>query len=157
MGNRSPFRVGDAVTLHTSQNGAQTLLTVKRFDNDGRCMVLSDGTEWRADGKKLFRTGGAYYRGPWLEPTTEADIAHVARRRAVGAIRKFAGKLHMDAAIPTPALLQIMEILKAHPLEEPAGEELAGEELGTENPLPGETAESSHFQGGSPETEIDLK
>jgi hypothetical protein len=118
MANRSPFRVGDAVTLHTGQNGAQSLLTVKAFDNDGRCMVLSDGSEWRADGKRLFRTGGAYYRGPWVERTTEADIAHVGRRRAVGLIRKFADRLHMDSAFPTDALLRIVEIINAHPVED---------------------------------------
>lgn len=118
MANRSPYRVGDAVTVHTSQNGAQSLLTVKGFDNDGRCMILSDDSEWRADGKRLFRTGGAYYRGPWVDRTTDDDVAHVARRRAVGAIRKFADRLHMESAVPTEALLRIVEIINALPPEE---------------------------------------
>ena len=119
MANRSPYRVGDAVTVHTSQNGAQSLLTVKGFDSGGRCLILSDGSEWRADGQRLFRAGGAYYRGPWVARTTEADIAHVARRRAVGAIRKFADRLHMDSPVPTDALLRIMEVLNALPPEQP--------------------------------------
>lgn len=115
MANRSPFRVGDAVTVHTSQNGAQSLLTVKAFESEGRCMVLSDGTEWRTDGKRLFRAGGAWYRGPWVERTNEADVAHVARRRAVGAIRKFADRLHMDSPVPTDALLRIADVIAALP------------------------------------------
>lgn len=115
MANRSPFRVGDAVTIHTSQNGAQSLLTVKAFENDGRCMVLSDDSEWRYDGKRQFRSGGAYYRGPWVERTTAEDISHVARRRAVGAIRKFADRLHMDSAVPTDALLRIVDVINALP------------------------------------------
>lgn len=120
MANRSPFRVGDAVTMHTSQNGAQTLLTVKAFENDGRCMVLSDGSEWRYDGKRQYRAGGAYYRGPWIERTTEDDVTHVARRRAVGAIRKFADRLHMDSPVPTDALLRIVDILNSLPPAEEA-------------------------------------
>lgn len=136
MVNRSPFRIGDAVTVHTSRNGAQSLLTVKAFESEDRCMVLSDDSEWRPDGKRLFRAGGAWYRGPWVERTTEADVAHVARRRAVGVIRKFADQLHMESAVPTDALLRIMDVIAALP-PEPETETEA--ETGLDDERPGKT------------------
>ncbi len=105
---RSPFRVGDRLTVHTEKGGPQSIQSVRAFTHDGRCLELSDGSEWRADGRRQWGHRGSHYTGPWLEPEAEGDAAHVAKRRAIGAIRKFANDLSMDTALDAEALKRIV-------------------------------------------------
>ena len=69
----SPFRVGDRVTVHTSQGGPQGLTVVEKFTHDGRCMVLADGSLWRADGKRQWSFRGSFYKGPTVEREAPGD------------------------------------------------------------------------------------
>lgn len=109
----TPFRVGDRVTVHTQQGGPQSLATVKAFTNDGRCMVLSDGSQWRSDGKRQWSFRGSFYKGPVVEPEREGDGAHIAKRRFIGRIRKFADTLTMDSPLDADALGRIVEHIEA--------------------------------------------
>lgn len=107
----SDFKIGDRVTVHTSQGGPQTLAAVARFTHDGRCMELSDGSEWRADGKRQWGFRGSFYKGPFVEPEREGDAAHIAKRRAIGQIRKFANDLAMDSPLDADALQRIVDLI----------------------------------------------
>lgn len=106
------FRVGDRVTVHSSQAGPQTIATVDRFTHDKRCMVLSDGTEWRADGRRQWGFRGTYYKGPVVEPIREGDEAHVGKRRSIGALRKFADGLTMESPLSAEALRRILDVVE---------------------------------------------
>lgn len=114
----SPFRVGDRVTVHTSQGGPQSLATVAKFTNDGRRMELSDGSEWRSDGKRQWSFRGSFYKGPWVEPIADGDEDHVAKRRIIGRIRKFADGLSMDSALDAPALRRILDAIEREGVED---------------------------------------
>jgi hypothetical protein len=107
------FKVGDRVTIHTGQSGPQSLATVEKFTHTGRCMVLSDGSEWRADGKRQWSFRGSFYKGPFVEPTRDEDGHHVAKRRAIGAIRKWADGLNLDSPLSDEALRRILDLIKA--------------------------------------------
>ena len=108
---KSLFHAGNRVTVHTSQGGPQNLATVVRFTHDGRCMELSDGSEWRADGKRQWSFRGSFYKGPWVEPTADGDDDCIAKRRAIGRIRKFAETLSMDSPLSSEALARILEAI----------------------------------------------
>jgi hypothetical protein len=103
----SEFKVGDTVTVHASQSGPQTIATVKAFTHDGRCMVLSDESQWRADGKRQWGFRGSFYKGPYVEPTQPGDAEFLAKRRSIGFIRKFADGLNMDSPLSPEALKRI--------------------------------------------------
>lgn len=103
------FRVGDRVTVHSGQSGPQCIATVERFTHDKRCMVLSDGTEWRADGRRQWGFRGSFYRGPVVEPLQDGDEAHVSKRRSIGALRKFADGLTMESPLSAEALRRILD------------------------------------------------
>ncbi len=105
------FRVGDRVTIHSGQSGPQSIATVERFTHDKRCMVLSDGSEWRADGRRQWGFRGTYYRGPVVEPVQDGDEAHVGKRRAIGALRKFADGLNMESPLSADALRRILALV----------------------------------------------
>ncbi|WP_448206069.1 hypothetical protein [Azospirillum sp. sgz302134] len=107
------FKVGDQVTVNNSQSGPERIATVKAFTEGNRCMVLSDGTEWRADGRRPWRFGGSFYKGPVVEPTQPGDVDIVAKRRAIGFIRKFAQDLSMDSPLPVEALKRIVDLIQA--------------------------------------------
>lgn len=106
------FRVGDRVTIHASQSGPQSIATVESFIHDKRCMVLSDGSEWRADGRRQWGFRGTYYKGPVVEPIQEGDEAHVGKRRAIGALRKFADGLTMESPLSADALCRILDVVE---------------------------------------------
>lgn len=108
----SPFREGEAVTIISGEKGPQSLTTVRRFLHGGRCMELADGTQWRSDGKRQWNYGGSFYRGPVVEPRRPEDEAHVNRRRAIGAIRKFANDLNADSPLSADALLRIQTVIQ---------------------------------------------
>lgn len=110
---KSSFRIGDEVTVHASQSGPQTIATVRRFTHDGRCMELSDGSEWRADGKRQWGFRGSYYKGPVVEPMADGDAEHIAKRRAIGAIRKFANGLDMDSPLTAEQVQRIVAAIES--------------------------------------------
>ncbi len=103
------FKVGDQVTIHNSQTGPEKIATVEAFTEGNRCMVLSDGSKWRADGQRQWRVGSGYYKGPVVERARPGDLEIVARRRAIGAIRKFAQDLNMESPLDAAALTRIVE------------------------------------------------
>lgn len=107
----SPFAIGDRVTIHTSQAGPQTVTTVRRVTRDGRCLELADGSEWRVDGKRQWGFRGGFYKGPWVEPLADGDEDHVAKRRAIGRIRKFAENLTMESPLSAEALHRVLEAI----------------------------------------------
>ncbi|WP_353860038.1 hypothetical protein [Azospirillum formosense] len=107
------FRVGDQVTIHNSQTGPERIATVDAFTEGNRCMVLSDGTKWRADGQRQWRVGSGYYKGPVVERTRPGDVDIVTRRRAIGVIRKFAQDLNMESPLDAAALTRIVERIQA--------------------------------------------
>ncbi|MGQ9367597.1 hypothetical protein [Azospirillum sp. A39] len=109
----SDFKIGDRVTVHTSQGGPQSLATVARLTHEGRRMELSDGSEWRADGKRQWSFRGSFYKGPFVEPEREGDAAHIAKRRTIGLIRKFANDLSMDSPLDAAALQRIVDAIDA--------------------------------------------
>lgn len=109
----SPFRVGDRVAIRTSRSGTQALTTVTRFSHEGRCMVLADGTEWRADGRRPWRAGSSFYHGPVVEPAGASDEEHLARRRSIGRIRRFADTLSLDSPLSGEALARILAVIEA--------------------------------------------
>lgn len=108
----SPFREGDAVTVVSGEKGPQSLTTVRRFLHGGRCMELADGSQWRSDGKRQWTFGSSYYHGPVVEPRRPGDEAHVNRRRAIGAIRKFANGLNEASPLQADALMRIMAVIQ---------------------------------------------
>ncbi len=108
-----PFRVGDRVTVHTSQGGPQGLTVVEKFTHDGRCMVLADGSLWRADGKRQWSFRGSFYKGPTVEREAPGDADHIAKRRIVGRIRKFADTLTIDTPLSANALRRILDAIEA--------------------------------------------
>jgi hypothetical protein len=105
------FSIGDRVTVHTQQGGPQTVSTVARFIHDRRGLELADGSQWRADGKRQWGFRGGFYKGPWVEPATEGDEDHVAKRRTIGRIRKFADTLTMESPYSAAALRRILEVI----------------------------------------------
>lgn len=107
------FNVGDAVTVHASQSGPQSLATVASFTHDRRCMILSDGSQWRADGRRQWGFRGSYYKGPVVLPTEEGDADFIAKRRSIGAIRKFAQDLTMDSPLDAAALKRIVDLIQS--------------------------------------------
>lgn len=109
MFTAASFRVGDRVTIRSGQSIPQSIATVERYTQGGRCMVLSDGSEWRADGRRQWSFRGGYYKGPVVEPFQPGDDDFIARRRAIGALRKFADGLTMDSPLTTEALQRILE------------------------------------------------
>lgn len=111
--DKKAFRIGEAVTVHAGQSGPQSLATVKAFIHDHRCMELSDGSLWRADGRRQWGFRGSYYKGPVVEPTAPDDAAIIAKRRAIGAIRKFAQDLNQDGPLSAEALTRILDAIKA--------------------------------------------
>ncbi|WP_207456203.1 hypothetical protein [Azospirillum sp. SYSU D00513] len=108
----SEFRVGDRVTVHASQSGPQTIAKVKAFTHDNRCMVLSDNSEWRADGKRQWGFRGSFYKGPYVEPEQPGDADFVSKRRSIGAIRKFADVLNMESPLSADALKRILAVIE---------------------------------------------
>jgi len=106
------FRVGDRVTVHSGQSGPQAIATVERFTHDKRCMVLSDGTEWRADGRRQWGFRGSFYKGPVVEPVAEGDEDYVSKRRCIGALRKFADHLTMESPLSGDALRRILDAVE---------------------------------------------
>lgn len=117
--NKTEFRVGDAVTVHASQSGPQSLATVASFTHDKRCMVLSDGSQWRADGRRQWGFRGSFYKGPVVERTQDGDADFVAKRRSIGVIRKFAQDLTMDSPLDAAALKRIVDLIQSE--QEKAG------------------------------------
>lgn len=109
----SDFKIGDKVTIHTSQGGPQSLATVTRFLANGKGMELSDGSQWRADGKRQFHYKGGFYKGPWVEPFSPGDDDHVAKRRHIGRLHKWARDLTMDSPLSGPALRRILDLIDA--------------------------------------------
>ncbi|NYZ16997.1 hypothetical protein HL658_31025 [Azospirillum sp. RWY-5-1] len=109
----TPFRVGDRVTVHTSQGGPQGLTVVEKFTQDGRCMVLADGSLWRADGKRQWSFRGSFYKGPFVEKEAPGDADHIAKRRIVGRIRKFADTLTIETPLSATALRRILDVIEA--------------------------------------------
>ncbi|MBK1835802.1 hypothetical protein JHL17_00100 [Azospirillum sp. YIM B02556] len=109
MFTAASFRVGDRVTIRSGQSIPQSIATVERYTDGGRCMVLSDGSEWRADGRRQWSFRGSYYKGPVVEPFEPGDDEFVARRRVIGALRKFGDGLTMDSTLSTEALQRILE------------------------------------------------
>lgn len=109
----SPFKLGENATVHTSRAGPQTIAKVKAFTHEGRRMVLSDDSEWRADGKRQWNARGSYYTGPWVQPTAEGDEAHIAKRRAIGRVRKFADTLDMETPLSAEALGRIVALIES--------------------------------------------
>ncbi|MDQ2105296.1 hypothetical protein [Azospirillum isscasi] len=103
------FKVGDQVTIHNSQTGPEKAAVVEAFTEGNRCMVLSDGSKWRADGQRQWRVGSGYYKGPVVERTRPGDLDIVTRRRAIGVIRKFAQDLNMDSPLDAAALKRIVD------------------------------------------------
>lgn len=111
MFTAASFRVGDRVTIRSGQSIPQSIATVERYKEDGRCMILSDGSEWRADGRRQWGFRGSYYKGPVVEPFEAGDDEFIARRRAIGALRKFGDGLTMDSPLSTEALQRILEVV----------------------------------------------
>lgn len=107
------FRTGETVTVHTSQGGPQSQATIERFEHGGRCIVLSDGTEWRLDGQRPWRHGSGYYRGPVVHPAQPGDADHIAKRRAIGRLHKWSQGLTMDTPLPAAALLRVLDLIRA--------------------------------------------
>lgn len=120
------FKVGDRVTVHASQKGPLTIATVKAFTRDSRCMVLSDGSEWRADGRRQWGFRGSYYKGPVVQHVQEGDAEFIAKRRAIGAIRKFADGLSMDSPLTDEALQRILDAINREAAEAPGEEASEG-------------------------------
>jgi hypothetical protein len=112
MTTAASFAVGARVTIHNSQSGPQSIAVVERFTQDKRCMVLSDGTEWRADGRRQWGFRGSYYKGPVVLPFEAGDEAYVGKRRSIGALRKFTDGLTMDSAISAEALRRILDVVE---------------------------------------------
>ncbi|MDR3518200.1 MAG: hypothetical protein P4M00_20565 [Azospirillaceae bacterium] len=106
------YQIGDQVTVISSQNGPQIIATVARFTNERQCMVLSDGSQWRADGRRQWRFRGSHYTGPFLEPTRPEDVEIVAKRRAIGALRKWTAGLTLESAIDAGALRRILDLVE---------------------------------------------
>ncbi|MBP2297348.1 hypothetical protein [Azospirillum picis] len=111
MFTAASFRVGDRVTIRSGQSIPQSIATVERYTHDGRCMVLSDGSEWRADGRRQWGFRGSYYKGPVVEPFEPGDDDFVAKRRSIGALRKFADGLTMDTPLTAEALRRILDVV----------------------------------------------
>ncbi|HYD64421.1 hypothetical protein [Azospirillum sp.] len=109
----SDFKIGDKVTIHTSQGGPQSLATVTRFLANGKGMELSDGSQWRADGKRQFHYKGGFYKGPWVEPFSPGDDDHVAKRRHIGRLHKWARELTLESPLGGPALKRILDLIEA--------------------------------------------
>jgi len=109
----SPFKIGDGVTVHTSRGGPQSIAEVKAFAHEGRRMILSDDSEWRADGKRQWSAHGNFYNGPWVTPTEDGDAAHIAKRRAIGRVRKFADTLDMETPLSSDAMGRIVDLIEA--------------------------------------------
>ena len=107
----SEFKVGDRVTVHASQSGPQTIATVKAFTRDNRCMLLSDNSEWRADGKRQWGFRGSFYKGPYVEAEQPGDADFVSKRRSIGVIRKFADGLNMESTLSADALKRILSVI----------------------------------------------
>ncbi|AWK88953.1 hypothetical protein [Azospirillum thermophilum] len=124
MDKAPAFRIGDKVTVHSSQSGPQTLATVARFTHDNRCMELSDGSQWRADGRRQWGFRGSFYKGPVVQAEAEGDADFIAKRRAIGAIRKFANDLGMDSPLTAA---QVQRILAAINAERAAAGEAEGD------------------------------
>lgn len=120
------FKVGDQVTIHTSQRGPQQLATVERFIEGGRCMVLSDGTAWRSDGRRQWGFKGTYYKGPEVLLREPGDDHIVGKRRAIGRIRKFADDLQLNDRFAPEALQRIVDLIERE--REAAGIAPAGKE-----------------------------
>lgn len=112
MTTAASFAVGARVTIHNSQSGPQSVAVVERFTHDKRCMVLSDGTEWRADGRRQWGFRGSYYKGPVVLPFEPSDEAYVGKRRSIGALRKFTDGLTMDSTISAEALRRILDVVE---------------------------------------------
>ncbi|PWC39033.1 hypothetical protein [Azospirillum sp. TSO35-2] len=112
MFTAASFHVGDRVTIHTGQSGPQSIATVERYSHDGRCMILSDGSEWRSDGRRQWGFRGSYYKGPVVEPAQPGDEDHIGKRRAIGALRKFADSLNMDTPLSAEALRRILDVVE---------------------------------------------
>jgi hypothetical protein len=117
------FKIGARVTVHTSRGGPQSVLQVARFSHEGRCMVLSDGSQWRADGRRQWGYRGSHYTGPVVETASDTDAGHVAKRRAIGALRKWANDLDMDTPLPAESLQRVLDIIAAETAAETAAEE----------------------------------
>ena len=120
----TPFKRGDRVTIHTSEKGPQSLARVEGFKSEGRCMELSDGSLWRADGKRQWHFKGGFYKGPWVEREAPADTDHIGKRRTIGILRKWAHELTMDTPLDGPALRRILDLVE----KEIAAVEREGEE-----------------------------
>lgn len=105
------FQVGDRVTIHTSQSGPQSIAVVERYTHDKRCMVLSDGSEWKADGRRQWAFRGSFYKGPVVRPCLPEDEEHVGKRRAIGALRKFADGLSLESPLSGDALRRILDVI----------------------------------------------
>lgn len=105
------FKVGDRVTIHTSQSGPQSIAVVERYTHDSRCMILSDGSEWRADGRRQWGFRGSFYKGPVVRPCLPEDEERVGKRRAIGALRKFADGLSLESPLSGEALRRILDVV----------------------------------------------
>ncbi len=112
MTTAANFAIGARVTIHNSQSGPQSVAVVERFTHDKRCMVLSDGTEWRADGRRQWGFRGSYYKGPVVLPFEPNDETYVGKRRSIGALRKFTDGLTMESAISAEALRRILDVVE---------------------------------------------
>ncbi|WP_431855868.1 hypothetical protein [Azospirillum sp.] len=119
----TPFKRGDRVTIHTGEKGPQSLARVEGFKSEGRCMELSDGSLWRADGKRQWHFKGGFYKGPWVEREAPGDADHIAKRRTIGHLRKWAHDLSMDSPLSGPALRRILDLVE----KETAAAEREGE------------------------------
>ncbi len=108
----SPFRRGDRVTIHTGEKGPQSLARVEGFKSEGRCIELSDGSLWRADGKRQWHFKGGFYKGPWVEHEAPSDADHINKRRTIGQLRKWAHELGMETPLSGPALKRIWDCVE---------------------------------------------
>lgn len=108
----TPFKRGDRVTIHTGEKGPQSLARVEGFKSEGRCMELSDGSLWRADGKRQWHFKGGFYKGPWVELEAPGDADHIGKRRTIGALRKWAHELSMETPLSGPALKRILDLVE---------------------------------------------
>lgn len=124
------FKRGDRVTIHTGEKGPQSVTRVDGFKSEGRCMELADGSLWRADGKRQWHFKGGFYKGPWVEPVAPGDEDHVAKRRTIGHLRKWAHDLSMDSPLSGPALRRILELVEK---EMAAAARAADPDTGTED------------------------
>ncbi|HYG87118.1 MAG TPA: hypothetical protein VD978_12740 [Azospirillum sp.] len=119
----TPFKRGDRVTIHTGEKGPQSLARVEGFKSEGRCMELSDGSLWRADGKRQWHYKGGFYKGPWVEHEAPNDADHINKRRTIGVLRKWAHELSMETPLSGPALKRILDLVE----KETAAAEKEGE------------------------------